>query len=765
MADKKISQMTSITASQIANNDNIVIADVSENHTKRAEISELATFFGVNQEGIQDTVGAMFTGHSSHAGITPVYDDPNGHLIFSLAGGVTTAEMGHLAGTTSDIQTQFNSKSPIASPTFTGTASAPTPSANDNTTKISTTAYVQGELTAYASDSATFTNKGGAISQWTNDSGYITPSSTSTLTNKTGSISQWTNNSGYITGSSTEALSNKSISGSANTLTNIPYTALSSVDEDITSVSSSHDTIASAKAIKTYVDAQISGIDTLEEAGDTSISSPSAGQVLVHDGSNSFDNKTVSVSLTGAVSGTANMSSTGAVSVATTIPTNTITINGQAVALGGSATIPSVLQSGGTFTGELHLNDNVKLSLGGASGSGDLEIYHDTSDSIIKDGGTGALEIRTNELKIKNSAGNENGIYFAENGAVNLYYDNSKKLETTSGGVAITGTMSTTSDINQAGGDYVYSGGGNFDIKHNIASQNITFYTTPSGGTATERMRVTHDGNLVVNGTISTGGSTLSTVATSGAYSDLSGTPSLSTVATSGSYNDLSNKPTIPTNNNTLTNGAGYLTDLVNDTTPQLGGALDVNGHSISFGDNEKARFGNSDDFSIFHAGNQTILDDSGTGSVELRTNAFTVAKVGGAETIATFTQDGSVNLYYDNTDRARTTSSGFAVTGELTCTGNLTSSNNVSAYSDIRLKKDIKTIDNALDKVSQMRGVTFTKDDAKGSGVIAQELEKIAPELVVDGEYKSVAYGNTVGYLIEAIKELKAEIEELKKG
>ena len=54
---------------------------------------------------------------------------------------------------------------------------------------------------------------------------------------------------------------------------------------------------------------------------------------------------------------------------------------------------------------------------------------------------------------------------------------------------------------------------------------------------------------------------TLATVATSGAYSDLSGTPSLATVATSGSYNDLSDQPTIPTNNNQLTNGAGYITD------------------------------------------------------------------------------------------------------------------------------------------------------------------------------------------------------------
>ncbi|MAK09201.1 MAG: hypothetical protein CML36_03965 [Rhodobacteraceae bacterium] len=96
---------------------------------------------------------------------------------------------------------------------------------------------------------------------------------------------------------------------------------------------------------------------------------------------------------------------------------------------------------------------------------------------------------------------------------------------------------------------------------------------------------------------------------------------------------------------------------------------------------------------------------------------------------------------------------------------GAITSSGNITAYSDQQLKSDIKTIDNALDKVSQMRGVTFIKDDKQSSGVIAQEMEKIAPELVIDGEYKSVAYGNIVGYLIEAVKELKVELETHKKN
>ena len=96
--------------------------------------------------------------------------------------------------------------------------------------------------------------------------------------------------------------------------------------------------------------------------------------------------------------------------------------------------------------------------------------------------------------------------------------------------------------------------------------------------------------------------------------------------------------------------------------------------------------------------------------------------------------------------------------------TGDFTASGNVTAYSDERLKTNIRTIDNALDKVSALRGVYFDKDDKASTGVIAQEIENVLPEVVNnDGEYKSVAYGNVVGVLIEAIKELKAEIEILK--
>ena len=96
--------------------------------------------------------------------------------------------------------------------------------------------------------------------------------------------------------------------------------------------------------------------------------------------------------------------------------------------------------------------------------------------------------------------------------------------------------------------------------------------------------------------------------------------------------------------------------------------------------------------------------------------------------------------------------------------TGTITAGGDITAFSDERLKSDIETIDNALDKVMNMRGVSYIKQAEKGIGVIAQEIEKVLPEVVTDGEYKSVAYGNIVGVLIEAIKEQQKQIDELKK-
>ena len=109
------------------------------------------------------------------------------------------------------------------------------------------------------------------------------------------------------------------------------------------------------------------------------------------------------------------------------------------------------------------------------------------------------------------------------------------------------------------------------------------------------------------------------------------------------------------------------------------------------------------------------------------------------------------------------------ALTVDMSAAGAATFNNDVTAFSDVILKDNIDTIDNALDRVKGMRGVFFDRKDNKQqrqTGVIAQEVEPFLPEVVRETKdekkIKSVAYGNMVGVLIEAIKQLDAKIEEL---
>jgi hypothetical protein len=103
---------------------------------------------------------------------------------------------------------------------------------------------------------------------------------------------------------------------------------------------------------------------------------------------------------------------------------------------------------------------------------------------------------------------------------------------------------------------------------------------------------------------------------------------------------------------------------------------------------------------------------------------------------------------------------------GNVFITGDLDVLGDISSSSDINLKENVKTVENALETVSSLRGVSFDwKENGRSSyGIIAQELEEVLPELVKTGEVKSVNYNGLIGVLIESIKELKAEVEELKK-
>ena len=160
------------------------------------------------------------------------------------------------------------------------------------------------------------------------------------------------------------------------------------------------------------------------------------------------------------------------------------------------------------------------------------------------------------------------------------------------------------------------------------------------------------------------------------------------------------------------------------------------------------------------------------------------------------FVVSNSVDLNYNNSTKFQTTNTGISVTGNVVPSGNISGSStshltmgqisssgdvvadgDVVAYnsSDVRLKDNIEVIKGSLDKIDGIRGVEFDWNDKSPGwaqerghdiGVIAQEVQKIIPEIVVERKngYLGVDYKRIIPLLIESIKELKQEVEDLKK-
>jgi hypothetical protein len=199
------------------------------------------------------------------------------------------------------------------------------------------------------------------------------------------------------------------------------------------------------------------------------------------------------------------------------------------------------------------------------------------------------------------------------------------------------------------------------------------------------------------------------------------------------SFLNVANGATNVTNNNQLTNGAGYITSFTN-TTYSAGSGLGLSGTTFSV-----------------DADLRGLVTQIGRDTNDYYLVGSTTHK---------WYLDGNEDMRLEND-------------GDLHVDGNVVAYSTTT--SDERLKKDIVKIDNALDKVGQLNGYTFEylNDGKKSAGILAQEVEAVLPSAVSemklplksddDQEYKVVQYDQLHGLLIEAIKELKAEIEELK--
>jgi hypothetical protein len=153
--------------------------------------------------------------------------------------------------------------------------------------------------------------------------------------------------------------------------------------------------------------------------------------------------------------------------------------------------------------------------------------------------------------------------------------------------------------------------------------------------------------------------------------------------------------------------------------------------------------------------------------------NTSGTSAISTAATVTTSSAASAFKVPFANTTASTTGNYGLLQDSTATFTynpsTNVVEAGTFNATSDISLKENICTFENAMDVVASLRGVRFTwkKNGIKTVGLIAQEVEKVLPELIgtnADTGLKSVSYANMVAVLIEAVKELKAEIEELKK-
>jgi hypothetical protein len=162
---------------------------------------------------------------------------------------------------------------------------------------------------------------------------------------------------------------------------------------------------------------------------------------------------------------------------------------------GGQLTVGSGITMGiagvATFSGtaDIHLHDNVKLNVGDA-GASDLSIYHDGSYPTIKSSGAGVdLKIISNGNFVVQTADGDNVLRGVKDSYVDIYYNNSKKFETTNEGIEVTGFTSTTAGMGVTGGlfegSFIKAGKLSDNQTLGISTANVFYFTTQETTTAT----------------------------------------------------------------------------------------------------------------------------------------------------------------------------------------------------------------------------------------------------------------------------------------
>jgi len=306
--------------------------------------------------------------------------------------------------------------------------------------------------------------------------------------------------------------------------------------------------------------------------------------------------------------------------------------------------------------------------------SQDLQIYHDGSNSFIDDAGTGQLRLRSNQLLIQNAAGNANQIICTESGAVDLHHDGSKKLETSSTGAKVTGNLEISSTVptltltDTDGGSCYHEikGPGNGDLR-------ISCDVGDTSSGASEIQFDIHDSNKMLikssgevqipndTGKLQLGASQDLQIYHDGSGSSIDNATGQLTIACDDAINLQSKTGAEYYFRGFLNNRAELYYDgskkfETTSTGVLISGNIDAGTGNFLTDDNGKFFAGTAGDLEIFHDGAENFVQTN-NGNLRIRNSA---------ENMAMFFPNGKAELYFDNSSKLETTSTGASVSGSL---------------------------------------------------------------------------------------------------
>ena len=328
-----------------------------------------------------------------------------------------------------------------------------------------------------------------------------------------------------------------------------------------------------------------------------------------------------------------------------------------------SDTLQEVLSFGNTTSGhdivvsandDITFTDSSKILMGASS---DLQIYHDGSNSYIKDAGSGGLRIASDLFRVYKADLSGLMINAVPDDRVELYFNDNKKLATTNTGVDVTGNLVVSGTITGSGGSFLPLAGGtmtgNIVLNDNVKS----IY-----GTASDGLEIFHDGFDSFITDSGTGKLWIlgSTQVNIGSPSYEIGIQYIENASVNLRYDNAVKLET-------KSYGVEVTGQLVSTDNIQVG-------NNLILGDNKKAFFGGSNDLQIYHDGSHSYINEQGTGNLYLKATSLILSNSAGSNYLIG-NSGGSVNMYFDGSEKFGTRTDGAKVTGNLEVTGTITGS------------------------------------------------------------------------------------------